>query len=227
MSQASFFALIQEILSGDAKSVAARLERTPSLATHASTEGALRTDAQRFWLEPIQAFLVLGDTALHIAASGYRSSIVKLLLERGSDCRRANRLGKEPLHCAASGGPTLAHYDGKAQAKTIQILVRAGAQIDISSKAGGTALHIATRNRSAPAVEALLASGADPRAKNKSGSTALHLAVQTTGRGGSGTDIAKKHQLRIIELLLEHGARATDQDGSGKTVRAIVKGTPL
>jgi ankyrin repeat protein len=73
----------------------------------------------------------------------------------------------------------------------------------------------------------LLAGGADPRATNRNGSTPLHLAVQTTGRGGSGSDVAKEHQPRIIELLLAHGARASDRDAAGRTVTAIAQGTPL
>ena len=45
---------------------------------------------------------------------------------------------------------------------------------------------------------------------NKSGSTPLHLAVQNTGKGNSGSDAAKDEQLRIIALLLEHGASPGD-----------------
>jgi ankyrin repeat protein len=227
MPQPSFRALIEEILADDVRAVMARLDEAPSLVAHASTEGASRADAARFFMNPVQAHLMLGDTALHVAAVGYRVAVVRLLLDRGSDCRRANRLGGQPLHSATSGGPTFAHYDGEAQGRTIEALIRAGADPNATTKAGAGALHAATRNRSAPAVEALLLGGANPRARNKSGSMPLHLAVQTTGRGGTGADIARQHQRRIIELLLEHGARATDRDGSGRTVRAIARGTPL
>ncbi len=55
---------------------------------------------------------------------------------------------------------------------------------------------------------------------NKSGSSPLHLAVQNTGKNNSGSDAAKTEQGRIITLLLEHGAKPTDVDGSGKTVAA-------
>jgi hypothetical protein len=46
----------------------------------------------------------------------------------------------------------------------------------------------------------------------------LHLAVQPTGRGGSGSDEARRQQAEIIRLLLERGAKPTDQDARGKQV---------
>jgi ankyrin repeat protein len=76
------------------------------------------------------------------------------------------------------------------------------------------------RTRSSGAVSALIKNGADPVLRNKSGSTPLHLAVQNTGRSDSGSGAAKEGQGRIIALLLEHGARATDIDANGKTVAA-------
>jgi hypothetical protein len=43
--------------------------------------------------------------------------------------------------------------------------------------------------------------------------------MQTTGRGGSGSEHARQQQSGIIKLLLERGARPTDKDGGGKQVR--------
>src|SRR5262249_3925804 len=84
---------------------------------------------------------------------------------------------------------------------------------------GVAPLHRAVRTRSLAAVRALLDGGAKPRASNKAGSTPLHLAVQTTGRGGSGSAHAREQQIQIIRLLLERGAKLTDQDARGRTVR--------
>jgi hypothetical protein len=39
----------------------------------------------------------------------------------------------------------------------------------------------------------------------------MDLAVQTTGRGGSGTPHAREQQAAIVKLLLERGAKASDQ----------------
>jgi ankyrin repeat protein len=74
------------------------------------------------------------------------------------------------------------------------------------------------------AVRALLDGGADLRRPNKAGSTPLHLAVQTTGRGGSGSPQAREQQADIVRLLLERGARATDQDGRGNSVHQAATG---
>jgi hypothetical protein len=55
--------------------------------------------------------------------------------------------------------------------------------------------------------------GADPTRKNKPGSTPFHLAVQTTGRGGSGTNEAKAAQRLIITTFRQFGVRPTLKDG--------------
>jgi hypothetical protein len=103
-------------------------------------------------------------------------------------------------------------------------LIGVGADPNSPDKSGVTPLHRAVRTRCAAAVRALLAKGADPRRQNKSGSTPLHLAVQGTGRGGSGSAESKEQQERIILLLLEHGARPTDEDARGKTVQDALSG---
>jgi ankyrin repeat protein len=70
----------------------------------------------------------------------------------------------------------------------------------------------------------LLNARIDPTQRNKSGSTPLHLAVQTTGAsGGSGSIGAQRRQKIIIQLLLKHGAKLTDQDFKGKTVEQSAK----
>ena len=65
----------------------------------------------------------------------------------------------------------------------------------------GSPLHRVARNRCSAAVEALLRAGADPRLPNDRGSTASDLAHWATGRGGTGSEVAKAEQRIIIELL--------------------------
>ena len=89
-------------------------------------------------------------------------------------------------------------------------------------KSGVAPLHRAVRSRSHPAVRALLDAGANLQQPNNSGSTPLHLAVQTTGKSGSGSDAARQQQEMIIRLLLERGARLSDKDSKGKTVKQAV-----
>ncbi len=98
-------------------------------------------------------------------------------------------------------------------------LLSAGADPNAIDNDGTAPLHRAVRTRSSEAVRALLEGGADVRKQNGSGSTPLHLAVQDTGRGGSGSELAREEQRKIIAILLQAGASGTDSDGNGKTVR--------
>ena len=143
-------------------------------------------------------WIYVGDTALHLAAAGYRVEIARLFLTAGASPKAVmNHRRSGPLHYAADGyiyGPA---WDEKRQVKTIMRLVAAGAEANAQDKNGAAPLHRAVRTRCAAAVQSLLQAGADPTLRNKSGSTPFHLAVQATGRGGSGTKeaIAAQHHL--------------------------------
>jgi ankyrin repeat protein len=101
----------------------------------------------------------------------------------------------------------------------IEYLISMGAEPNAVDKTGVAPLHRAVRTRSVAAVKALLDGGAELRQPNKSGSTPLHLAVQNTGASGSGSDEARRQQAAIIKLLLARGARPTDKNSQGKTVK--------
>jgi ankyrin repeat protein len=176
--------------------------------------GATRQQAADFFFPVISHYLYAGDTALHMAAAAFSRPTAELLVAHGADLRARNRRGAEPLHYAADGG----RRAPRAQAGVIEYLISQGAEPDAVDGSGVAPLHRAVRARSAAAVRALLDGGADPRKPNKAGSTPLHLAVQPTGASGSGSDEARRHQAEIIGLLLERGARPTDQDARGKPV---------
>ncbi len=138
---------------------------------------------------------------MHIAAAAHQPGIVRLLLKAGADVEARNRMGAQPLHYAADGGPGIGNWSPDNQAEVIVALIAAGASPNATDKRGVTALHRAVRGRCAAAVEALLKNGADATLGNKSGSSPMDLATKTTGRGGSGTPEAKAQQKRILELL--------------------------
>ncbi len=206
---------VRLVVNGDVEEVLRRLAACPSLATASAEVGAARDSAADFFFKEIAHYLYAGDTALHMAAAGFRRPIAKLLVAHGADCRARNRRGAEPLHYAADAN----HWEPAAQAETIAYLLSAGADANALDASGVTPLHRAVRTRSLAAVRALLDGGAKPQAKNKAGSTPLHLAVQTTGRGGSGSEHARQQQTGIIKLLLERGASPAAKDGRGKSVR--------
>ena len=210
-----FLDFIRQVVSGEIDEVSRRLAASRSLATASADVGAARHGAADFFFSEIAHYLYAGDTALHMAAAGFRRSVAELLVGHGADWRARNRRGAQALHYAADAN----HWDPTAQAETIAYLLSVGADPNALDHSGVAPLHRAVRTRSLPAVRALLDGGANLTAPNKAGSTPLHLAVQTTGRGGSGSEHAREQQAGIIRLLLERGARPTDQDGRGKQVR--------
>jgi ankyrin repeat protein len=214
----NFMELVRAIVSDERKTASRLIAATPGLVQARAAIGASREAADQYFFKEIQHYLYAGDTALHVAAAGYRWEIAQNLISHGANCSARNRRGAEPLHYASDTNT----WNPVAQAATIDCLIRAGANPNAIDKSGVAPLHRAVRTRCAAAVHALLAGGADPRRKNKSGSTPLHLAVRNTGRGGSGTPRAIEQQEEIILLLLQSGARPKDRDARGRTVDQIV-----
>ena len=214
METSAFLELVRLVVEGNVDKVSRRLRAAPGLSTMASPYGATRDEATDFFFTEISHYLYAGDTALHMAAAAFSRPMAELLMSHGADCRAKNRRGAEPLHYAADGN----RWDPQAQADVIDYLISIGAEPNAVDKTGVAPLHRAVRTRSLAAVRALLDGGANPRKPNKTGSTPLHLAVQTTGASGSGSDQARRQQAEIISLLLERGARPTDQDARGKQV---------
>jgi ankyrin repeat protein len=199
------------------------LAEAPALASLAITVGATREAAEAYFFKEIAHYAYAGDTALHIAAAAYEREIAEELVARGANVSGRNRRGAEPLHYAADGIPGSDAYDPDAQYAVIEFLIRSGADPNSIDKSGVAPLHRAVRTRSTAAVRALLANGADAVKRNKSGSTPLHLAVQNTGRGGTGGAAAREEQHKIIRLLLDYGARPSDKDWSGRSVKDSAK----
>ena len=212
-------ALLQAILDNDLVTVQALLREEPSLVTQ-------RVSKAKLYDSKIFHWLYVGDTALHLAAAGYRVEIIQLLLATGAAPNAAaNHRHSSPLHYAADGYITGPAWDAEQQIKSIACLLAAGARINAQDKNGATPLHRAVRTRCAGAVRALLQAGADPKRRNKPGSTPFHLAVQNTGRGGSGAEMARVQQREIIEEFLRFGVSPSLQDSNGKSVLAWAKST--
>jgi hypothetical protein len=196
-----FDRLIRAIAKADTERARTLLSSAPGLARDAAARGATRAAAREFYFEEIAHYLYEGDTALHLAAAGYRVEIARELLSRGADPRARNRRGASPLHYAADGGPGLPHWNPGAQVAVIERLLEAGAEADAEDDDRVTPLHRAARTRCAAAVRALLAGGADASKRNKNGSTPAEVAARNTGRGGSASREAKAQQLEILRLF--------------------------
>lgn len=204
--------LLLAILDDDRAGVTALIRKHPDLATSL-------VDRARLYESKIAHWLYANDTALHLAAAGYRVAIARKLLAAGADPNSAhNHRGARPLHYAADGYLRSPVFSALEQVRTIRCLLNARADLHAVDKNGATALHRSVRTRSAAAVECLLQAGADPTVRNRPGSTPFHLAVQNTGRGGSGDPAAKSAQRQIIELMLAHRASPKMKDARGKSV---------
>ncbi len=206
------------IASAERAGIERRLDAAPDLASSRIRVAANRQDATTFFLSAIRHHVYAGDTALHIAGAAYQRELAESLVAMGAEVRARNRNGAEPLHYAADGGPDTDHWNPAAQGEVIAYLIAAGADPNAVDKRGVAPLHRAVRNRCSTAASVLMDQGADPQLTNRSGSTPLHLAVQNTGKDNSGSDTCKAEQAQLIGLLLQHGARPTDEDANGRTV---------
>jgi ankyrin repeat protein len=188
------------------------------LAKHPSFSAKAMASEARCEME-IAHWIYVGDTALHVAAAGYRVEIAKMLLVDGADPNAAkNHRRSQPLHYASDGYLENPHWNPKRQVAMIRLLLEAGANLHAQDKNGATPLHRAVRTRCAAAVRYLLDAGADATIQNKPGSTPFHLAVRNTGRGGSGAEKAKSAQQEIIQAFLEKGVSPMIKDRNGKSV---------
>jgi len=211
MTPNAFPSLLTATLKDDCARVEELLKQDPPLATQTLKEARFEPE--------IAHWIYAGDTALHVAAAGYRVEIAQKLLAAGAD---PGFVGKhrhsQPLHYASDGHLDSPCWDAARQVAMIHLLLRAGADLHAQDKNGATPLHRAVRTRSAAAVECLLAAGANVSLTSKPGSTPFHLAVQNTGRGGSGEEKAKAAQREIIQTFRKRGVSVALRDRNGKSV---------
>ena len=135
------------------------------------------------------------ESGLNAASHVGNRPIAELLLEKGArmDVCAAVMLGlkgivKEmllvnpKLHTVRGAHtiPLLSHaiYGGKKADDVLNMLIDAGADVNIATKTGSTALMSAAGAGRAPIVELLLAKGADPKLKTSKGQTALDIAIK-------------------------------------------------
>ena len=113
--------LLASIVNDDVRSVKRLLKADRALSTQLIQQPKLYQSKIFHWI-------YVGDTALHLAAAGYRVEMVKGLLAAGADPNAAKNMRKSsPLHYAADGFITGPVWDAKRQVATIRCLLEHGA----------------------------------------------------------------------------------------------------
>jgi ankyrin repeat protein len=139
--------------------------------------------------------LTMGATPLLRAAKAGDAAAVKLLLEHGANPNLPNIQGVTPLMAAAGLGSN--EIDTRGRFKTqpdmiasIDLLVKAGAEVNAHDNNGQTALHGAALFGYDDVIKDLVAHNADVNAKDKKGMTPLDSAMgRAGGHGRGGTSI--------------------------------------
>lgn len=132
--------------------------------------------------------------AVHNAALGGDTEVVKECVEDGADLEAQDKGGWTVLQCAA----------GKGHEEMVRFLLQKGASVDSKGNVNWNALHQASWDGYTEVVECLLQSGADPTETDRNGETALHHAAWCG-------------HLAVIKVLLEEGADPNHKDTYGQT----------
>src|SRR3977135_11459 len=86
-------ALMASIASGDTAKVRELIAAHTDLAQIAVTNGASRAEASQYFFPQIRHYVYAGDTALHIAAAGFRFELAQFLIDHGANPTAKNRRG--------------------------------------------------------------------------------------------------------------------------------------
>src|SRR6266702_2945228 len=176
------------------------------------------------------------STPLHLASSEREVDSMQLLIQYGADVNSRDKTNSTPLHrglprvipesvqlfiqhwadIAGQGDnfETLG-FTQDAGAKTVEVLLWHGADVNARDERNWTPLHQASSCGWAESMQLLIQHGANVNARDKSNWTPLHL-VSSRQSG----------EIESARFLLEHGANAGAEDDIGRTPYEIALSIP-
>lgn len=139
-------------------------------------------------------------TALHNAASGGHTGIVRLLNDRGAELDALDSSGRTALH----------HALANAHLPAAEVLLDAGAGASARDLDGNGVFHFALVSATPrEAIEILIANRVNASLRNSGGDTALHRVVRL--------DTSSEFRSDLVRLLLSGGADVNVQNDEGTT----------
>jgi ankyrin repeat protein len=154
---------------------------------------------------PLDARNLAGATALFLAADGDQTQVALRLIERGADVNIAGRSGVTPIAAAAYKG-----NDAIAEA-----LLAHGADDRVPDQTGKLPVVYAAAGAQLDVVTRLLARNIDVNARYPNDLTLLMWA------SGPDESAPETQAIKVVEQLLDAGARIDDRDARGRTALMI------
>ncbi|EJD74415.1 hypothetical protein LOAG_18270 [Loa loa] len=146
-------------------------------------------------------------TALHVAVQAGKASVVEALLGYGADVHvHGGAIGETALHIAAS----LTTDDA---IECAIMLLKSGAQTNVTRNDGETPLHIAARNPLSGMIRLLLNEGAESKICSNSGESVLHVAAKSCNSEAVVLILEHLSQQMSPEEIKEFVNARTTQDG--------------
>ncbi|XP_070529665.1 transient receptor potential channel pyrexia-like [Cardiocondyla obscurior] len=144
------------------------------------------------------------ETVLHVASRTNALHVLSLLAPNNKELNRLDQDGYAAIHHATDGRDKIC----------LEILLKAGCQVDLLTEKKDTALHLAAEAGYADNLALLVEANANLQLKNHRGHTALHLA-------------ARSHSLECMEILLKGRADPNVEDYEGRTPLHLALGKSL
>jgi ankyrin repeat protein len=216
---AGYTPLHAAVLLGDAALVQALLAK----GADPNTPLAAGTPVRKYGVDYALSAAWIGSTPYWLASKFAEPEIMRLLARSGADTRRAIPDGTTPLMATLTGSIGLgdrrerfqteaqtavaAPLEVEATVKAATAAIELGSDLNATTKAGDTALHLAATRGVNAVIKVLAEAGAALEIKNQKGQTPLAAAAARRAAPGEGAPAAAQQKNETVELLRALGAK--------------------